>query len=174
MPAGPRCSDRIPPPVRANSALAISQGTHKREDIPMSDNPAAQAAQPLVTQIVSSYVKKNHVAPADISTVINIVYQSLLALGKTAEPAPQAPAVSIRQSVRPTYVVCLECGARGLLLRRHLRQSHGLNPSEYRAKWGLSPDHPITAPGYSEQRSVMAKQSGLGRRATPRRRRSST
>jgi len=142
--------------------------------MPMSDNPVVQAAQLLVTQIVSSYVKKNHVAPADIPTVINTVHQSLLSLGKAAEPTPQAPAVSIRQSVRPTYVVCLECGARGLMLRRHLRHSHGLNPSEYRAKWGLSPDHPIIAKRYSEQRSVMAKQSGFGGRAAPRRRRSST
>jgi predicted transcriptional regulator len=140
----------------------------------MSDKPAAQATQPLVTQIVSSYLKKNHVAPADISTVINTVYQSLLSLGKAAEATPQAPAVSIRQSVRPTYVVCLECGARGLMLRRHLRQSHGLNPAEYRAKWELSPDHPITAPGYSQQRSAFAKEIGLGRSATSRRRRSLT
>jgi len=141
--------------------------------MPTSDNPAAQAAQPLVTQIVSSYAKKNRVAPADISTVINTVYQSLLSLGKAAEPTPQAPAVSIRKSVRPTYVVCLECGARGLMLRRHLRHVHGLNPPEYRAKWGLSPDHPITAPAYSRQRSAFAKQIGLGRKAIPRRRRSS-
>jgi predicted transcriptional regulator len=140
----------------------------------MSDNPAAQATQPLVTRIVSSYLKKNHVAPADISTVINTVYQSLVSLGKAAEAIPQAPAVSIRQSVRPTYVVCLECGARGLMLRRHLRQSHRLNPAEYRAKWELSPDHPITAPGYSQQRSAFAKQIGLGRRATSQRRRRSS
>jgi predicted transcriptional regulator len=135
----------------------------------MSDNPAVQATQSLVTQIVSGYVKKNQVALADISTVINTVYQSLVSLGKAPEPTPQAPAVSIRQSVRPTYVVCLECGARGKMLRRHLRESHGLNPNEYRAKWGLSPGHPITAPGYSHARSAFAKQIGLGRKRTARR-----
>jgi predicted transcriptional regulator len=137
----------------------------------MSDNPAVQATQSLVTQIVSGYLRKNQVALADISTVINTVYQSLVSLGKAPEPTHQAPAVSIRQSVRPQYVVCLECGARGKMLRRHLRQSHGLNADEYRAKWGLSPDHPITAPGYSQARSAFAKQIGLGRRASPRRRR---
>jgi predicted transcriptional regulator len=140
----------------------------------MSDNPAVQATQSLVTQIVSGYLRKNQVAPADISIVINTVYQSLSALGKAPEPTPQAPAVSIRQSVRPNYVVCLECGARGRMLRRHLHQMHGLDPNEYRAKWGLSPDHPITAPGYSQERSAFAKQIGLGRRASPRRRRRSS
>jgi len=133
----------------------------------MSDNPAVQATQSLVTQIVSGYVKKNQVALADISTVINTVFKSLVSLGKAPEPSPQVPAVSIRQSVRPTHVVCLECGARGKILRRHLRESH-------RAKWGLSPDHPITAPGYSQERSAFAKKIGLGRRASPRRRRRSS
>jgi predicted transcriptional regulator len=135
----------------------------------MSDNPAVQATQSLVTQIVSGYVKKNQVALADISTVINTVFKSLVSLGKAPEPPPQVPAVSIRQSVRPQYVVCLECGARGKMLRRHLRESHGLNPTEYRGKWGLSPDHPITAPGYSQERSAFAKQIGLGQKRGARR-----
>lgn len=142
----------------------------------MSDNPAAQtqAAQHFVTQIVSGYLKKNQVALADISSVINTVYQSLSALGKAPEPTPQTPAVSIRQSVRPSYVICLECGARGKMLRKHLHQLHGLSAEQYRAKWNLSPDHPITAPAYSEERSALAKQLGLGRgpkQRTGRRRR---
>ena len=140
----------------------------------MSDNPAVQATQPLVAQIVSGYVRNNQVALADIATVINTVYQSLMSLGKAPEPTPQASAVSIRRSVRPTYVVCLECGVRGKMLRRHFRQAHGLEANEYRAKWGLSPDHPITAPGYSQVRSAFAKQMGLGRRPSPRRRRRSS
>ena len=135
----------------------------------MSDTFVAHATQPLVTQIVSSYVKKNQVAPADISTLISTVHRCLLSLAKTSAPEPQTPAVSIRQSVRPQYVVCLECGARGKMLRKHLRQSHRLNPDEYRGKWGLSPEHPITAPRYSQQRSDFAKQIGLGRSATARR-----
>jgi predicted transcriptional regulator len=141
----------------------------------MSDSVAASTTQPLVSRIVSSYVKNNHVPPADIPTVINTVYQSLIALGKDLEPEPtRAPAVSIRQSVRPGYVVCLECGVRGQILRHHLRKTHGLSPAQYRAKWELSPDHPITAPAYSEQRSAFAKQIGLGRGATRRRRRRQT
>ena len=141
----------------------------------MSDSSAAATTPPLVSRIVSGYVKKNHVAPEDMPTVINTVYQSLIALGKTSELTPtQVPAVSIRQSVRPSYVVCLECGARGQMLRKHLRQRHGLTPAQYRAKWELSLDHPITAPAYSEQRSAFAKQIGLGRGATRRRRRRQT
>jgi len=135
----------------------------------MTDNAAVQVTPPLVAQIVSEYVKRNQVPLADISTVINTVYQSLVSLGKAPEPIPQNPAVPIRQSVRPNYVVCLECGARGKMLRRHLRQSHGLEANEYRTKWGLSPEHPITAPGYSQARSAFAKQIGLGRSATPHR-----
>ena len=141
----------------------------------MSDSAAAATTRPLVSRIISSYVKKNHVPPADIPTVIITVYQSLIALGNELEPKPtRAPAVSIRQSVRPSYVVCLECGARGQMLRKHLRQMHGLSPAQYRTQWKLSPDHPITAPAYSKQRSAFAKQIGLGRGATRRRRRRQT
>jgi predicted transcriptional regulator len=141
----------------------------------MGDNPRVATTRPLVSRIVSSYVKKNHVVPADMATVIDIVYQSLIALSKTPETKPtQAPSVSIRQSVRPSHVVCLECGARRRMLRKHLRQTHGLSPAQYRVKWELSPDHPITAPAYSEQRSAFAKEVGLGRGATRRRRRRQT
>jgi predicted transcriptional regulator len=136
----------------------------------MSDNPAVQATQSLVTQIVSGYVKKNQIAPADIPTLISTVYQSLLTASKTAEPEPdRTPAVSVRQSVRPHYVVCLECGRRAKMLRRHLNDAHGLSPAQYRTKWKLSPDHPLTAPAYSEQRSTLAKKLGLGRAAKGRR-----
>jgi len=108
----------------------------------MSAIPAAATTQPLVSRIVGSYVKKNHVPSADLPIVISTVYKSLIALGRVAEPAPTiAPAVSVRQSVRPGYVVCLECGARARMVRKHLRQRHGLSPPQYRAKRSLSPDH---------------------------------
>jgi predicted transcriptional regulator len=144
----------------------------------MSDKPEAPAIQSLVAEIVSSYVKKTQIAPADIPTLINTVYQSLLTAGKTAEPEPaRTPAVSVRQSVRPHYVVCLDCGRRAKMLRRHLNNAHGLSPAQYRTKWKLSPDHPLTAPAYSEQRSTLAKKLGLGRGAKvrrPRRRKQAT
>jgi predicted transcriptional regulator len=144
----------------------------------MSDKPEAPVTQSLVAEIVSSYVKKNQIAPADIPTLIGTVYQSLLTAGKTAEPEPaRTPAVPIRQSVRPQYVVCLDCAWRGKMLRRHVNSAHGLTPEQYKARWGLKPDHPLTAPAYSEARSAMAKQSGLGQKAKgrrPRRRKQST
>jgi predicted transcriptional regulator len=136
----------------------------------VSDNPTAPAIQSLVAEIVSGYVKKNQIAPADIPMLINTVYQSLTVAGKAPEPEqPRTPAVPIRQSVRPNCVVCLDCGWRGRMLRRHVHSAHGLTPEQYRARWKLSPDYPLTAPAYSEQRSSLAKKMGLGRRPKGRR-----
>ena len=130
----------------------------------MSDNPihAGPPVRSLVAQIVSEYVKKNQVSPADMPTLISTVHQSLMSLGKAPEPPPKDPAVPIRQSVRPTYVVCLECGLRGNMLRRHLQAHDGLTAEQYRAKWKLSPDHALTAPAYSQRRSALAKRLGWG------------
>jgi predicted transcriptional regulator len=119
--------------------------------------------QSLVAKLVSSYVKKNHLPPADMPALINTVYQSLLSLGKPHEPEPPTPAVPIRRSVTRDYVVCLECGWRGHVLRRHLQARHGLSPDEYRRRWRLLSDHALVAPAYSERRSGIAKQLGLGR-----------
>ena len=136
----------------------------------MSDNPAAPAIRSLVAEIVSSYVKKNQIAPADIPALINTVYQSLVGAGNATGPEPpRTSAVPIRQSVRPQYIVCLDCGLRGKMLRRHIQGAHGLTPEQYRARWKLSPDYPLTAPAYSERRSTLAKELGLGRGAKGRR-----
>ena len=118
--------------------------------------------QSLVARIVSGYVSKNHIPPAEMPALINTVYQSLLALGMPPEPEAQAPAVSIRRSVTHNYVVCLECGWRGHMLRRHIQVKHGLSPNEYRTRWELPPHHALIAPAYSERRSGIAKQLGLG------------
>ncbi|HEY3794703.1 MAG TPA: MucR family transcriptional regulator [Bradyrhizobium sp.] len=120
----------------------------------------------LIAEIVTSYVGKNPIGIDQIGSLIASVHRTLSGLGNRAPvppPGPLAPAVPIRRSVRPDYVVCLECGFRGLMLRRHLRVAHGLDPVAYRTRWKLSADHPLTAPAYSEQRSTMAKQIGLGR-----------
>jgi predicted transcriptional regulator len=118
----------------------------------------------LVVRIVTSYVKHNKVATNDLPVVITWVHQSLTALGKSPVPVEsRTPAVPVRRSVEPEYVVCLECGFRGLTLRRHLRAAHGLDPAAYYARWRLAADHPITAPSYSARRSAMARELGLGR-----------
>ncbi|HEV2100950.1 MAG TPA: MucR family transcriptional regulator [Stellaceae bacterium] len=119
----------------------------------------------LVAEIVSSYVGKNPVGIDQIGSLIATVHHTLSGLGTNAPaPMPEAltPAVAIRRSVQPDYVVCLECGFRGKILRRHLRVTHGLEPAAYRTRWKLSADHPITAPAYSQHRTTMAKQTGLG------------
>ena len=123
-----------------------------------------KVGQNLVATIVSSYVKHNTVSADALPTVIASVHQALSSLGKPALPVePRAPAVPVRQSVRPDYVVCLECGFRSRTLRRHLRLQHGLDRAAYFARWQLPPDHPIIAPGYSARRSALAKEFGLGR-----------
>ena len=121
----------------------------------------------MAVEIVSAYVSNNSVNAAQIPEVINTVYTSLTALngqnaGSSAEPPK--PAVSIRRSITPDYIVCLEDGKKLKMLKRHLRASYGMTPDEYRAKWGLPSDYPMVAPNYAEQRSTFAKQIGLGRK----------
>src|SRR5271170_1167589 len=133
----------------------------------MADDSTAQKVDPsLVAEIVSSYVAQNSIAIDQVAALIATVHRTLSGL-ETNAPAPVAealtPAVPIRRSVQPGHVVCLECGFRGQILRRHLRVAHGLEPAAYRTRWKLSADHPITAPLYAERRSTMAKQTGLGR-----------
>ena len=133
----------------------------------MAEESTVQKVDPsLVAEIVSSYVAQNSIAIDQVAGLIATVHRTLSGLGTNA-PAPLVealtPAVPIRLSIQPDYVVCLECGFRGQILRRHLRVVHGLEPAAYRTRWKLSVDHPITAPLYAERRSTMAKQIGLGR-----------
>lgn len=117
----------------------------------------------LVAKIVGSYIKHNEIPPGELPNLIAVVHRSLAELGKPAEVtmAP-TPAVALNRSYGRNFVVCLECGWRGLTLRRHLAVSHRQAPAEYRARWRLKTTHPLTAPAYSERRSALSKQSGLG------------
>src|SRR6516162_11196219 len=129
------------------------------------ETPSASINRELAAKITAAYVRRNQIASDQLATLISIVHQALASLGK---PPPEAsvertPAVPIRRSVHRDYVVCLECGWRGQMLKRHLATGHGLSVDQYRAHWNLSRDHLITAPGYSERRSGLAKQIGLGR-----------
>jgi predicted transcriptional regulator len=123
-----------------------------------------------VTKIISSYVGNHTLAPDQLSALIVSVQQTLRDLGKPAPlPVPRTPAVPVRRSVQRDHVICLECGFKGKTLRRHLGTRHGLQVAEYLRRWDLASDHPLTAPAYSEQRSTMAKELGLGRkRSRPR------
>ncbi len=126
----------------------------------------------LTAEIVSAYVSNNTVPASDISALISQVHAALSRVsGKpgdsTAEPLK--PAVSLKKSVTPEYIVCLEDGKKFKSLKRHLRTQYNMTPEQYREKWGLGPDYPMVAPNYAAARSQLAKQMGLGQQ---RRRRS--
>jgi len=123
----------------------------------------------LTSSIVSAYVSNNPVPVAELPNVIASVYQSMSNIGpkQEAEPEIKKPAVSIRKSVTPEYLVSLEDGKQYRSLKRHLN-ALGLKPEEYKAKWGLPKDYPMVAPAYSQKRSELAKRLGLGRKAKPK------
>ena len=132
----------------------------------MADEPPSTSInRELTSTIVAAYARRNQIAFDQLGTLISTVHQALYGLGKPAAEieTERTPAVPIRRSVDRDYVVCLECGWRGLTLRRHLTSRHGLSVDQYRARWNLSREHPITAPSYSERRSGLAKELGLGR-----------
>ena len=123
----------------------------------------------MTTQVVAAYVEHNSVDEAQISEMIKSVYTSLAELDghtEAAAKAKQKPAVPIKKSITPDYLICLEDGMKYKMLKRRLRTSYGLSPDAYRAKWGLRPDYPMVAPNYAKLRSAFAKQNGLGKRRT--------
>ena len=122
----------------------------------------------LAADIVSAFVSNNSVPVAELPALIGSVHAALsqVASGSTQQPAeePKAPAVPIKKSVQPDYIVCLDDGKRFKSLKRHLRTTYNLTPDQYRAKWGLAHDYPMVAPNYAAARSELAKQMGLGAR----------
>ena len=124
----------------------------------------------LTTDIVASHVSNNSVAVSELPQLIQQVYGALAVVGGMNQPAPERPkpAVPIKKSVTPDYIVCLEDGKKLKMLKRHIRTRYDLSPDEYRERWGLAPDYPMVAPNYASQRSALAKKIGLG---TKRRRR---
>ncbi|ALJ12079.1 MucR family transcriptional regulator [Sphingopyxis macrogoltabida] len=118
----------------------------------------------LTADIVAAHVSNNSVAISDIPLVIRSVHEALAGLSANAEPEPepQQPAVSVRASIKPDYIVCLEDGKKLTMMRRYLMTNFGMTPDEYRAKWNLPKDYPMVAPNYAEKRRELAKQIGLG------------
>lgn len=120
------------------------------------------------TDIVAAYVSHNAISPTDLPRLIADVHAALKALDSEGTIAPveeKKPAVPVRKSVTPDYIVCLEDGKKFKSLKRHLRTHYNLSPEEYRDKWGLPVDYPMVAPSYSATRSKLAKDNGLGRKA---------
>ena len=125
----------------------------------------------LTSDIVAAHVSNNSVSVDDLAKLITNVYGALSGLG-TVEAVPEKalePAVSIRSSVKPDHIVCLEDGKKLKLLKRHLMTHYNLTPDQYRQRWGLAADYPMVAPNYAEKRRELAKKIGLGRKPGARR-----
>ena len=138
----------------------------------MADQARSSELMALTTDIVSSHVSNNTVAVTDLPSLIQQVYSALSGLGNA--PAGSAsrphPAVPVKKSVLPEYIVCLEDGKKLKMLKRHLKTRYNMSPEEYRERWGLSADYPMVAPAYAQQRSDLAKKIGLGTKRGKKRR----
>ena len=131
----------------------------------MANNETAEdTLLTLTADIVAAHVSNNSVAVNDLPNLIQNVHSALTGISQsTAAAEPRAePKVSIRSSIKPDAIACLECGKKQKMLKRHLMTNHQMTPAEYRQKWGLSPDYPMVAPNYAEQRRTLAKSIGLG------------
>jgi predicted transcriptional regulator len=130
----------------------------------MTDQKSDEDILKQVTEIVAAYVSKNEVAAADLPALIKSVHATLGGIGGGEAAGPgKAPAVTVKKSITPDYLVCLEDGKKLKMLKRYLRTRYGLTPDAYRAKWNLAADYPMTAPNYAARRSDFAKQIGLGK-----------
>ncbi len=127
------------------------------------DKPTAELLE-LTTKVVAAHVANNAIAAADLPRLIATVHETLAALGPEEAAAKPTPAVSIKQSVKPEYIVCLEDGKKLKMLKRHLRTAYNMTPDDYRKRWGLPSDYPMVAPTYAKHRSKLAKKIGLGRK----------
>jgi predicted transcriptional regulator len=119
----------------------------------------------LTADIVSAYVSNNSVAAAEMPALIDQIHQALVRVAGgpvEASAEPLKPAISVKKSITPEYIVCLEDGKKFKSLKRHLRTQYNMTPEQYREKWGLPPDYPMVAPNYAAARSQLAKQMGLG------------
>ena len=151
----------------------VQKGEHMSENA-APENISKEQLLEMTTEIVSAYVGNNTIAAGELNELIVSIHDSLHNLttgGVEVEPEPIKPAVPVRRSVTPDYLICLEDGKRLKMLKRHLRTTYGLSPDDYRAKWGLPADYPMVAPNYAQQRSEFAKKIGLGKVGQEKRRR---
>lgn len=131
----------------------------------MSETTTSGSFIELTASIVSAYVSNNSVAAADIPALINQIHAALAGVSGKAGEAPTEPlkpAVAVKKSITPEYIVCLEDGKKFKSLKRHLRTQYNMTPEQYREKWNLGPDYPMVAPNYAAARSQLAKEMGLG------------
>ncbi len=133
----------------------------------MTESANAGDIWALTTEIVAAHVSNNTVSVADLPHLINQVYQSLSTIGSGTVPVAERPqpAVSVKKSITPDYIICLEDGKKLKMLKRHLKTAYNMTPEDYRERWSLAADYPMVAPNYAKQRSRLAKEIGLGTRA---------
>jgi len=142
----------------------------------MSDNLASPNYIELAADIVSAYVSNNSVPSGDLPSLINDVHLALVKVAGNASEVPAEapkPAIPVKKSITPDYIVCLEDGKKFKSLKRHLRTQYNMTPEQYRERWGLPADYPMVAPNYAKARSQLAKQMGLGQQRRKRRARAS-
>ncbi len=131
------------------------------------DKPTAELLEH-TTRIVAAHISHNPIAVTDVPGLIATVHETLATLGpEEAAPRPE-PAVPIKQSVKPEYIVCLDDGKKLKMLKRHLRTAYNMTPDDYRKRWGLPLDYPLVSPNYAATRSKLAKKIGLGRKPEPK------
>ncbi|MCZ8018673.1 MucR family transcriptional regulator [Novosphingobium sp.] len=126
-----------------------------------------EALVTLTADIVAAYVSNNETVAEAVPVLIGSVFSALAAAGEPTQPVVEeklTPAVSVRSSVKPEAITCLECGFKGKMLKRHLSTEHGMSPEYYKARWSLPKDYPLVAPAYAEQRKELAVKIGLGRK----------
>jgi predicted transcriptional regulator len=136
---------------------------------PDNQSPRSDDILKLTSEIVAAYVSNNSMSASELPSIIKSVHSTLGNLGGAFQnevQTTQKPAVPVKRSVNPDYIVCLEDGKKLKMLKRYLRSNYNLTPEEYRAKWGLPADYPMVAPNYAAQRSEFAKKIGLGRTAS--------
>lgn len=152
--------------LKRNPSFRESFSPQKVSEMDQKDNYTEIAAQ-----IVSAFVANNRVDAAELPELIRQTYAALASVdqaGVEIQSEPQKPAVSVKKSVAPDHITCLEDGKSFKSLKRHLRTDHDLSPDEYRAKWGLPKDYPMVAPDYAKARSNLARQMGLGQKGKGR------
>ncbi len=132
----------------------------------MADNQGNPDLLGLTAEIVAAHVSNNPVSLADLPALIQEVYRTLSSVGQApaAQPERPQPAVPVKKSITPEYIICLEDGKKLKMLKRHLKTAYNMSPDEYRERWSLPPDYPMVAPNYARQRSKLAKEIGLGTR----------
>ena len=153
------------PAIRRTTQKIGRMGVDTMSDASNLDAKTSEALG-LTTEIVAAHVSNNTVAMSDLPNLIEQVYKTLSNLdkGPEAQGVRPTPAVSLRKSVTPEFIICLEDGKKLKMLKRHLKTAYNMTPDEYRERWGLASDYPMVAPNYAKQRSKLAKAIGLGTR----------